>query len=588
MDGSTDPVKRWPPSSGLVLALFALTVLALAWGEVFAPLARSPFPIRLTDNGSGPAIAQIQGPLKSARAVSVGDAVDLSGLTLSDRIRLLTGSPAGTVLTIPVKHEGRWTPVTVVSSMGPLQGEGWQMPFLLGATLTLLVVSAIAARRPSLATAALVFYGAGAVTTGNVVAQFSWLPNPLFGVAGTVILAALSDLPLFALLVFVTRFPDEPRSFVGRLRLRIGDSIFVVATVIVVVATLTEPVVFASWATAHAVFDGLGALLIGTFAVLAYREASGEDQRRIGWVLAGFLVSIVSYFAFQVLDAPRYVYAGSITLGVLRILALPGQAALPLALAYAVLRHRVIDVGFALNRAVVYGVITAAVVVVVSVVDWLCGMLLHESRLALALEALVAVSFGIGLNFLHRRIERTVDRIVFRQRYIAEERITNRIAALAFATSESAIDAALTDDAASVLRLRSAAVFRPDPASGTFGRRQAVKWPVEDALALDENSLLVRTIRALERPIFLADLAIVEPVLPAGAFGPVFAVPIATQHELLGFVLYGNQLDGASPDPEVVTLLTRLASAAGNAYTVVEARHWRDRASELERAIGAI
>jgi hypothetical protein len=55
-----------------------------------------------------------------------------------------------------------------------------------------------------------------------------------------------------------------------------------------------------------------------------------------------------------------------------------------------------------------------------------------------------------------------------------------------------------------------------------------------------------------------------------------------TQHELTGFALYGNRADGASPDPEEVSLLARLAAAAGNAYGAVEARHWRERAAELE------
>jgi hypothetical protein len=260
---------------------------------------------------------------------------------------------------------------------------------------------------------------------------------------------------------------------------------------------------------------------------------------------------------------------------------------LPLALAYAVLRHRVIDVGFALNRTLVYAVLTTSAVVVVGFVDWLSGKLISEGRLALAAEALVTIGFGVVLNSLHARIERLIDRAIFRERYVAQSRIEHRIEALAFATSEATIDAALTDDAASVLNVRSAAVFRRDDSSRPFARRRAVNWPADASLEIGDETLLIRTLRAVERPLFLADLAIDEPALPSGPAAPALAIPIATLHEVLGVVLYGNDRDGGSPDPEIVALLAKLAAAAGSAYTMVEARRWRERVAELERTIVA-
>lgn len=46
--------------------------------------------------------------------------------------------------------------------------------------------------------------------------------------------------------------------------------------------------------------------------------------------------------------------------------------------------------------------------------------------------------------------------------------------------------------------------------------------------------------------------------------------------------------DGASPDPEEVSLLQSLARAAGAAYRSVEARQWRDRASALETSMQSV
>jgi hypothetical protein len=573
------------PFAGIGLAFFALLVLALAWGEYFSPLNRSTFPLILTQGKAGPAIGYVDPRAAATLRVAAGDAVDLTGLSLSARMRLQMGSPAGTTLTVPVEHDGVWSPRTLVSEPRPFTLSWRQVPFLFTATFSLLVLALIAARRPSIATAALVFFGCGTVTVEPFAAEFSWLPDPLFGAVAALVVAAFADLPLFALIVFVTRFPHAPRSPAARARARAGDGLFVVAAIAVTVLTLREPILFESWSGAYTLLDGIGTIATIIFAVLAYRDASGEERRRIGWVLAGFCVSAAAFFFNDLLFPKTFGSASDDLRRAVRYFADVSQCALPLALAYAVLRHRVIDVGFALNRTLVYAVLTGAGVVVIGFVDWLSGKLISEGRLALAAEALVTIGFGALLNSLHARVERLIDRAIFRARYVAQSRIEHRIAAMAFATSEATIDAALTDDAASVLDLSSAAVFRRDDASRPFARRRAMHWPADASLELDDESLLVRTLRAVERPLFLADLAIDEPALPTGPAAPALAIPIATLHEVLGVVLYGNERDGGSPDPEIVALLAKLAAAAGGAYTMVEARRWRERAAELERAI---
>ncbi|MGH7716208.1 MAG: hypothetical protein ACREML_09465, partial [Vulcanimicrobiaceae bacterium] len=110
----------------------------------------------------------------------------------------------------------------------------------------------------------------------------------------------------------------------------------------------------------------------------------------------------------------------------------------------------------------------------------------------------------------------------------------------------------------------------------------------EHISSLDPDSLIVRTLRALERPLFMDDAAVVPQGIPDGNLRPILAIPILAQHELMGLVFYGNHEDGASPDPEEVSLLTRLTVAAANAYGAVEARQWRERAYALEESIRSL
>jgi hypothetical protein len=453
--------------------------------------------------------------------------------------------------------------------------------YAINATVTLVVVAVIVWRAPSLATAALVLYGCGAASSSGIIALFSGLPHPLYDVVAGTIVTVFSELPLFALLLFITRFPTLPATPRARLRMRIGDALFVAAALAFTLLTLFEPVAFSSWAWAHDALDAAGALAIVILGLLAYRDTPGEARYRIGWVLVGFVISAVCYvasnFELQAIGDAKDRLAATLEFA----LAL-GQCALPLALAYAVLRHRVIDLGFALNRTVVFGAISIVVLVFVSLIDWLSSKVLGEVQLATAGEAVVAVVFGFALNSFHDHIENWVESTIFRERHRIESRLEERIEALTFAESEVEVDLTVAVEVKELLKLFSAAVFRCEMGSTSFKRVAAGGWSDADLTAFDADSPLATTMRTTKGPVFLADLKIELPALPNGAAAPVLAVPIAAQRELLGIALYGNVYEGSAPDPKEIELLARLARAAGTAYTLVDAQRWRRRVSELE------
>jgi hypothetical protein len=143
-------------------------------------------------------------------------------------------------------------------------------------------------------------------------------------------------------------------------------------------------------------------------------------------------------------------------------------------------------------------------------------------------EALLTIAIGFALTFIHRWVERLVDRVIFRKRHLAEKRIEYRIEALGFSESESAVDEALSRDAPEILAFASAAVFRRAAADAPFARAGSSGWPAGCADTIESDTLLVRSLRAMER----------------------------------------------------------LARAAGAAYAAVEARRWRERVASLERSLG--
>ncbi len=374
---------------GWLLAALAIAMLVLAFAEVYAPIERTSFGFVVAKSSAPGAAAQVTGLAAGGEAykqgIRNGDLVDVAAMPLDDRLRLeLRHSPPGTTLTVPVIHNGARRIVSIRASIGEaIPSVKYSWPFLLNAIITLLIVAVIALRKPSVATAALVFYGTGVVISGDVAALFSWLPGAWYTAIAVFILAAFSTLPAAALLPFIARFPEVPATAKGRLRVRSADAIFGLSAIACLAQILYEPLIFSSWTTFGILGPFVLLILALLFAALVYHDIAGEARRRVSWVIAGVVVSALAYAGFNML----VLLGGNTTLTtMLSDVSQLLSCALPIALAYAVLRHRVLDINFALNRTLVYGAMTALIVVVVSLVDWLTSRMLSEQRLALAIE----------------------------------------------------------------------------------------------------------------------------------------------------------------------------------------------------------
>jgi hypothetical protein len=157
-------------------------------------------------------------------------------------------------------------------------------------------------------------------------------------------------------------------------------------------------------------------VIVLCFALLWRGVTSPErsaERGRMRWVLwatvVGFAGPLVS-FAFLSADRPIPL-EGAINLTFL---------AVPLGYTYAVLRHRVIDVGFVLNRALSLTILTTALVVFFIVVE----SLLERLAVGHAQSDLVqiGVSLGLGMFFSTSQawLEDRLERLLFRRRYALE------------------------------------------------------------------------------------------------------------------------------------------------------------------------
>ncbi len=144
-----------------------------------------------------------------------------------------------------------------------------------------------------------------------------------------------------------------------------------------------------SWDIIPSTVIPLGAFaLAGLIFAKNFATATPGDRQRFAFVALGTLVSFVAYAIYYVPGVP---FAVGQAIGFAVVL-------MPICIAYAVFRLRVLDVNFVLNRALVFGVLSVGVIALVSILDWFFSRIVALGRMAVGLE-LVAT---IGVGFLAR------------------------------------------------------------------------------------------------------------------------------------------------------------------------------------------
>src|SRR5579883_119809 len=324
----------------------------------------------------------------------------------------------------------------------------------------------------------------------------------------------------------------------------------------------------------------LTALILLVLGV-TYVRAVGADRQRLRWVVIGSFIALAAPYVQQLLVG---LLAG--TPALYDAIAVIGAAA-PVGVAYAIIKHRVINVSFFVSRTIVYGTITAVLVAAFAFIDWLVGKVLDQSRLAIVAEVLTAVGIGFWMNSLHRRIDRIVDGVLFRSRHAADRALMRFASGLPHAASFELVDEILAEESAAALGLASAALFRRT-SPHRFERMAAVGWDETTATCLDERDRLLLQIEGERQVLRLSEIRWRRADLPSAPGEPALAIPIFVRHELGAVLILGSHMTGEEFDADELQLLSACAIAAGAAYDHLEADALRKRMEELQRTVDAL
>ncbi len=382
--------------------------------------------------------------------------------------------------------------------------------------------------------AALLALAAGAVaSTNNFAVPWVWLYDALAMLANVVPVAA-------ALWVVYASTFATPTS---RTRRVLAILAFCTLAVIVVCNTAQDLALNTLWADPGSSWMGplvvpwsLCIVLAIACSVLAVRSARGTERLRAGWSLTSLAAFFTVYTVLYYL--PNYtesydLYAFEVAVFNLNFFTLP------LLLAYVTISRRLIDIGFVLNRAAVFTLVSAIVIGVFSIIEWALGTWLTEAThlTTSSISLAIAMILGLSLRFVHHHVDRLVDRVFFHKRHADEA------ALLRFAHECSYIT-----DAQTLTQRTIETVTRH-----TVCESVAIVCPRAD---IDENDPAIIALQAWGNPLDLRDIS-------QTALRGDYAFPMIARGELMGALVCGSKPNGESFAPDERKALTAVAHAVG-------------------------
>jgi hypothetical protein len=170
------------------------------------------------------------------------------------------------------------------------------------------------------------------------------------------------------------------------------------------------------WDPASSILDvveiALTCSALAIFAIAARAAESGERRRILILAVATAIGS-----AYTVIG----LFGNAVFTTVQDDLSLASVVVMEIGLVYAIVVERLFDIGFFVNRAVVYGVTSAIVLLAFVAIEWLVA---HEAETlghfeSSALQLGLAIAVAISLRPIHHRVDEFVDGVIFEARHRA-------------------------------------------------------------------------------------------------------------------------------------------------------------------------
>ena len=288
------------------------------------------------------------------------------------------------------------------------------------------------------------------------------------------------------------------------------------------------------------------------FFVRGFRISQGELKKRYSFLLIAllltFCLTLVQTISFLVLKQARMnpenpLYDVNVVLSLLG----------PLLFAYTVLRHKVVDLGFVLNRTLVYGVVSLLLLSAFGLIEWAVAHLitLEGHNASVALDAGIAVAVTLSFDRVRDFVEGRLEALFFRRWHDKERRLRRFVGEASFITRSETLKTAFVGELGHFTDGAAVGLYLEEGEAGYGGLDAPPPWPA----TLDNDDPILVTMRARRKPI--------DPSETSSTLAVALALPMLHRNSLLGFVLLGAKPGGGSYRPDEIDVMGHAAHQVG-------------------------
>jgi len=521
----------------------------LGWWGANAGASSKPFNLTVTSvDGGGPA---------ADAGLRRGDLIDIRANTLVERYSLFEEPLNGRPLVLSVPRGSLQRKITVIPHAPKLTWRFWLSTF--AALWLVLFAALIAWRRPDVLQMRLLSLWLAAFAFTGALLSFAtpWVWVYVFLNISVTVAGPLSVALLAA---FASGFA-LPLSRLRRITQWLCYTFLAIFTVISLVGiagliTLRfDPVPFLE-GTARLFFVAAAVLMAVICGLLAIAASRGVERQRAVWTLVPLAAFFCFFIAGVIASSWSPSYTVSIVVGLVSTLVL---LTAPVALTYAALSRRLIDVGFLLNRAAVFTIVSAIVIGAFILADWAASAWLASTThtTSAIIGMVVALGLGISLRYIHLYVERFVDRVFFRKRHEDESALRRFAHEASYISDRSTLLERAVQTVKEHTGAHAAQVLVRDGAAGHAF--------VADGQEVNENDPGIVALRAWNKPIDLH-------VFPNSQLHGEFAFPMISRGDLVGALICGPKRDGDVYAPDEFEALLALAHSVGTALDTMQSQ----------------
>ena len=493
----------------------------------------------------------------------VGDVIQDAGMPRAERLRLQFAPRAGDVYSIPITRAGFAT--TIIATLRWPQYRWFEEISATAVRLIVLLLGFIMLWRgrdwPSFYLGAFFVGLAPAWVTSHYA-----LPMPWAAVASIIASLGqwLSFIGLFLFArdlaknatpsrtsrVFATMFPFA---------LAFGIGTYVLGLVALISSGCQTIAIYALNNAAVA----LVTLLPAGMLVSSYLHESGTARVKLRWLTASAVVALSGPFIDALYAAANQPTPLHGALGLSFI-------AMPLGCAYVTLRHRLIDVSFVINRALIYTSMTTVVIGLFALLERTVEQYALAKSVTVAFQIGVTIAVALSFDRLERYLDALFDRIFFRHKHAVEEALLRLAQEARFVVDGGTLLDRVANDVHAGLGADVGIYEMRD--EGYVAVRRTLGSHLPDKLETDDRALV--GLRAGETQVRLADT-------PSAAGSDGLVLPLATGGVLSGAIVVAGRTNAEAYDPDEVLTLRRLASAVAGALDSLRARSRSELLEEI-------